>query len=61
MHKFIKFIEWGYLIVGIVFLVEVFTNWNTDRQKAIVSILMSALAFFMFVFKRRFRKKRTEK
>lgn len=61
MHKFSKIIEWAYLLVGIVFLVEVFTNWNTDRQKSIVSILMAALAFFMFIFKRRFRQKRTEK
>lgn len=61
MHKFSKIIEWGYLVVGIVFLVEIFTNWAIDRQKAIVSILMSALAFFMFIFKRRFRQKRTEK
>ncbi|ANW95236.1 hypothetical protein AXE80_02580 [Wenyingzhuangia fucanilytica] len=61
MHKFSKIIEWGYLALGVVFLVEVFTNWNTDRQKAIVSILFSALAIFMFIFKRRFRKNRTEK
>lgn len=61
MHKFSKIIEWGYLAVGIVFFVEVFTNWSIDRQKAIVSILMSALAFFMFFFKRRFRQNRTEK
>ena len=61
MHKFTKFIEWGYLAVGIVFLVEVFTDWTVDRDKAIVSILMSALAFFMFIFKRKFRQKRSEK
>lgn len=60
MRKFLKVIEWAYLIVGIVFVVEVFLNWNTDRQKSIVSLVMAALAFFMFVFKRRFRNKRFE-
>lgn len=61
MYKFSKIIEWGYLVVGIVFIVEIFNHWNTDRSKAIVSILMATLALFMFVFKRRFRQKRTEK
>lgn len=61
MQKFIKVIEWGYLIVGIVFLVQVYENWGIDKERSMVSGLMAALAFFMFVFKRRFRQKRQEK
>ncbi|NJB82257.1 hypothetical protein [Wenyingzhuangia aestuarii] len=61
MNKFSKIIAWAYLAVGFVFLVEVFTNWNTDRQKSYVSLFMAALAFFMFVFKRKFRSKQMKK
>ena len=61
MYKFSKIVEWAYLIVGIVFLVEVFTNWNTDRQKSYLSIAMAVLAFFMFGFKRNYRKKKSAK
>lgn len=52
MQKFTKFIAWAYLIVGIVFTGEVYLNWNVDRNKAYVSLLMAVLAIFMFFFKR---------
>ncbi len=61
MHKFSKIITWAYLLVGIVFVVEIFLNWNVDRQKSLVSGLMAILAFFMFFFKRRFKNKSMEK
>ncbi|WP_010135297.1 hypothetical protein [Ochrovirga pacifica] len=61
MNKFSKIIAWAYLVVGIVFIIEVFVNWNIDRQKSWVSLLMAALAIFMFFFKRRYRNKRFEK
>jgi len=61
MNKFSKIIAWAYLAVGIVFLVEVFTNWSTDKQKSYLSLFMAALAFFMFIFKRKFKNKRFEK
>lgn len=61
MHKFTKLISWAYLIVGIIFFVEIFLNWNTDRQKAYVSALMAALAIFMFFFKRKMQKKNPSK
>jgi len=57
MHKFTKFMTWAYLVVGIIFTVEVFLNWNVDRQKAYVSILMAVLAIFMFFFKRKMQKR----
>ena len=61
MRKFSKIIAWAYLIVGIVFTVEIFLNWNVDKQKSIVSGLMALLAFFMFFFKLKFQSKRMEK
>ena len=61
MQKFSKIMEWAYLFVAVIFLVEVYHNWGADQQKVIVSVLMAALAVFMFVFKRRFRNKRSQK
>lgn len=61
MNKFSKIIAWAYLAVGIVFLVEVFTNWNVDRQKSYLSLVMAALAIFMFIFKRKFKSKQFDK
>ncbi len=57
MKNFAKIIAWAYLVVGIVFTVEVFLNFNVDKNKAIVSGLMAVLAFFMFFFKLRFKNK----
>ena len=58
MQKFSKIITWAYLVVGIIFTVEIFLNWNTNKDKAIVSAAMAILAFFMFVFKIKFQNKR---
>lgn len=61
MHKFSKIIAWAYLLVGIIFAVEVFMNWSTDRDKSYVSALMCVLAIFMFFFKQRFKNRQPEK
>ena len=58
MKSIVKIIEWAYLVIALVFIVEIIRNWSEDRQKAYVSIAMAALAIFMFIFKRRFRNKR---
>jgi len=57
MTKFWKFFEYGYLIVAIVFMVEGILRWNTEREKAYLFLAFSAVAIFMYFFKKRFRKK----
>lgn len=57
MNRISKIFEFGYLVVAIVFLVETFLNWNEDRNKAYMMLLFSALAVFMYFFRKRFRKK----
>lgn len=61
MNKFSQILSWAYLIVGIVFIIEIFTNWTSDRSKSYMSMVMAALAIFMFFFKRKYRSKRFEK
>lgn len=57
MKRISKIFEFGYLIIGIVFLVETFVNWNEDRNRAYLMLLFSVLAVFMYFFRKRFRKK----
>ena len=57
MEKFRRIIEYGYLIVAIVFAVETVINWNEDRERAYLMLAFTILAVFMYFFKRRFRKK----
>ncbi|WP_456376567.1 hypothetical protein [Lutibacter sp.] len=60
MQKFWKIFEYGYLIIAIVFFVETFINWNTDREKAYLLLLFAVVAMFMYFFRKRFRKKRNK-
>lgn len=57
MTKYFKFFEIAYLIIAIVFLVETFLNWSTQREKAYLYLLFSVLAIFMYFFRRKYRRK----
>jgi positive regulator of sigma E activity len=57
MSKYYKFIEIAYLLVAIFFIVETFLNWSDNREKAYIYLAFSAVAVFMFFFKKKFRKK----
>jgi len=57
MSKYYKFIEFAYLLIAIFFIVEGILNWSDNRQKAFIYLLFSALAVFMYFFKKKFRKK----
>lgn len=57
MNKLWKIIQYGYLIVGIVFFIEGILKWNSNRNQ---SYLMFGFAIFItliFFFKRNFRRK----
>jgi len=55
MQKIWKIFEYGYLIIAVVFIIETFRNWGT--QKSYLLLLFSVLAIFMYFFRKRFRKK----
>jgi len=57
MNKLWKFLQYGYLVVGIIFLVEGFLNWSDDKQKAMFMFAFSIFITLIFFFKRNFRKK----
>lgn len=57
MAKYYKFFEYAYLVIAIVFIVETVLNWSTEPQKAYIFLAFSALAVFMYFFRKKFRKK----
>ena len=57
MNKLWKFLQYGYLVVGGIFLIEGILEWSNDKQKAIFMFAFSIFIILIFFFKRNFRKK----
>ncbi len=59
MKSLRRFFEYGYLIIGIVMLADGIYRFNkaAERQTAYLLIGFSIVAFFMYFFKRHYRKK----
>lgn len=57
MNTFWKYIQYGYLIIAIIFLVEAVLEWNEDREKAYLMLGFSIFITLVFFLKRFFRKK----
>ncbi|HBK71573.1 MAG TPA: hypothetical protein DDZ39_07965 [Flavobacteriaceae bacterium] len=59
MKNLRRFFEYGYLIIGLFLLIEGVNKFNKDgeRNNAYLALGLSALAIFMFFFKKHFRKK----
>jgi TATA-binding protein-associated factor Taf7 len=57
MKKVSKIFEIGYFVIAIVFLYEAYINWSIDQSQSYLYLLFSAMAIFMYFFRRRFRKK----
>ena len=57
MNKLWKFFQYGYLIVAVLFLINAFSIFNTDRKGAYIRIVFAIFITLIFFFKRHFRKK----
>jgi len=57
MTKYFKFFEIAYLVIAIIFIVETFLRWNSDRPKAYIFLFFGLLAIFMYFFRKKFRKR----
>ncbi|MGB1232221.1 MAG: hypothetical protein ACPG5M_08275 [Winogradskyella sp.] len=55
--KLLNLFQYAYIIFAVLFLWEAISNWSVDRNKSYMLLLFSALAIFMFFFRKRFRKK----
>lgn len=59
--KLQKFFQYAYLVFAILFIYEAIVNWNSDRNRAYMMLVVAALAVFMFFFRMRFAKKMEER
>ena len=57
MNKFWKFLQYGYLIIAIIFLIEAIIAWKDYINKALFMLGFSIFILLIFFFKRKFRKK----
>ncbi len=57
MNTLWKYLQYGYLVIGIIFLVEGLLSLNEDFEKAIFMLLFSVFITLVFFFKRHFRRK----
>jgi len=57
MAKYFKFFEIAYLVIAIIFIVETFMRWNSDRNKAYIFLAFSIMAVFMYFFRKKYRKR----
>lgn len=57
MKYYIKFIEYAYLAIGVLFAIEAFRKFGVDNSRSFLMIALGVMAFLMFFFKRWFRKK----
>lgn len=57
MNKLWKIIQYGYLVVAVICLVEGVIRFNSDRNKAYLFLIVAVLVTFMYFVKRRLRQK----
>lgn len=57
MNTLWKYLQYGYLIIAIIFLVEAILGWNKDREKSYLMLGFAVFITLVFFFKRYFRKK----
>jgi len=57
MNKLWSIVQYGYLIVGVVFFIEGFSKWDSDRGEAFIMFGFGIFITLIFFFKRNFRKK----
>lgn len=57
MNTLWKYIQYAYLVIGIIFLVEGILKWNSDKQQALIMFGFAIFITLIFFFKRNFRRK----
>ncbi len=58
MEKFQKIMQWGYLIIALILIIEsVLKFMDGETNKGILGLIFAGLAIFMYFFKRKFRKR----
>ena len=60
--KLLGFFQYAYLVFAVLFLYDAYSQWsNGNGTRALMSLLLAALAVFIFFFRKRFRKRFEDK
>ncbi len=57
MNTIWKYLQYGYLIIGLIFLVEGVLKFNSNREEAFIMFGFAIFITLIFFFKRHFRRK----
>ena len=57
MNNIWKFLQYGYFVVALIFLVEAIFEWKEDQNKSLFMLGFSIFILLIFFLKRNFRKK----
>jgi len=55
--KIFKIFQYAYLVFAVLFLYDAYSNWEVEQTRSYSSLLLGALAIFMFFFRQKFNKK----
>ena len=61
MNRLWRIMQYGYLVVGIVFFVEGVLKWPSDREGAFIMFGFGVFIILVFLLKRKFRRKIEER
>jgi FtsH-binding integral membrane protein len=54
-NKIYKIFEYAYLVMFVLSVIAVVSNWNSNPSRANLFMFFAVVAFFMYFFKRNFR------
>ncbi|WP_299121776.1 hypothetical protein [uncultured Tenacibaculum sp.] len=57
MNTLWKYLQYGYLVVGVIFLIDGILKWSSDKEAALIMFGLAIFITLIFFFKRHFRRK----
>ena len=55
-RRSLRTVEWVWMVIGLLSLETIYSQWNEDRNRAYMFILFAFFGFFMFGLRRKQRK-----
>jgi len=55
--KYFRIFEIVYLVIAVLSVIETYSQWNTNRQKAYIFLFFAIISCLMFLFRRYYRKR----
>jgi len=61
MNKLWSIIQYAYLVIAAIFLIEGISKWNSSREQSYIMFGFAIFITLIFFFKRKFRRKIEER